>query len=157
MAQIIQPPRSYDNARAGTKYNRSGSTGTNFEMLGWVFMRVTGIALLVLIFVHLYVNLMVGDGVQAIDFGFVAGKWADPFWQMWDLTMLWLAMLHGTNGVRTVINDYADEDSTRFWLKVILYSTTVVIVLLGTLVIFTFNPCPAAADPSLLPSFCPAG
>ena len=49
-----------------------------------------------------------GDGITAIDFGFVAGKWADPVWMFWDLAMLWLAMLHGTNGVRTIINDYAD-------------------------------------------------
>ncbi len=43
-----------------------------------------------------------------------------PFWQVWDLLMLWLAMLHGTNGMRTVINDYAERDTTRFWLKVLL-------------------------------------
>ena len=35
--------------------------------------------------------------------------------------MLWLAMLHGTNGVRTIINDYAEKDGTRMWLKTVLY------------------------------------
>ena len=75
----------------------------------WLFMRLSGVVLVVLIFGHLSVNLMVGEGIHAIDFGFVAGKWADPFWQVWDLAMLWLAMLHGTNGVRTIINDYAEE------------------------------------------------
>ena len=47
------------------------------------------------------------------DFGFVAGKWASPFWQIWDLLMLWLAMLHGTNGLRTIIMDYAEKPRTR--------------------------------------------
>lgn len=156
MAQAIQPPRSYDNTKGGVKYNRNSGSKSNFEMFGWLFMRMSGIVLVVLIFVHLYVNLMVGDGIQAVDFGFVAGKWADPFWQVWDLAMLWLAMLHGTNGVRTIINDYAEKDSTRFWLKMILFAASAVIIVLGTLVIFTFNPCPPGAAAELLPSFCSA-
>jgi len=110
----------------------------------------------VLIFGHLFVNLMVGEGIHAIDFGFVAGKWADPFWQVWDLAMLWLAMLHGTNGVRTIINDYAEKTSTRRWLKTVLYAAAVVIILLGTLVIFTFNPCPVVNGVALPGGFCPA-
>ena len=60
---------------------------------------------------------MLGGGITALDFGFVAGKWANPLWQVWDLLMLWLAMLHGANGLRTIINDYAEKDQTRFWLK----------------------------------------
>ncbi len=51
-------------------------------------MRVSGVFLVVLIFGHLFVNLMVGDGIQAIDFGFVAGKLANPFWQWWDFFLL---------------------------------------------------------------------
>jgi succinate dehydrogenase / fumarate reductase membrane anchor subunit len=104
-------------------------------------MRLSGVALIVLIFGHLFANLMLGDGISGIDFGFVAGKWADPVWMFWDLAMLWLAMLHGTNGVRTIINDYAEKPATRVWLKGILYVATIVIVVLGTLVIFTFDPC----------------
>lgn len=156
MASTIQAPRSYDNSKEGVKYNRNRGKGSNFEMFGWLFMRLSGILLIVLIFVHLYVNLVAGDGIQAVDFGFVAGKWADPLWQVWDLTMLWLAMLHGTNGVRTIINDYAEKSGTRFWLKMVLYAATVVILVLGTLVIFTFEPCPVNAAAELLPSFCSA-
>jgi succinate dehydrogenase / fumarate reductase membrane anchor subunit len=70
--------------------------------------------------------------------------------------MLWLAMLHGTNGVRTIINDYAEKDSTRRWLKTVLYSATVVIIVLGTLVIFTFDPCPVVDGVPLPGGFCPA-
>ena len=42
--------------------------------------------------------------------------------------------------MRTVINDYAERANTRFWLKVLLVAATVFTVLLGTLVIFTFDP-----------------
>ena len=76
-------------------------------------MRASGVLLLVLVFGHLFVNLMLGEGIHGIDFAFVAGKWASPFWQTWDMLMLWLAELHGFNGVRTIINDYTEKDRTR--------------------------------------------
>ncbi|WP_166846271.1 succinate dehydrogenase hydrophobic membrane anchor subunit [Isoptericola sp. BMS4] len=145
---VIAEPRS--------PYARRKTTRGNFELYSWVFMRASGVLLLVLIFGHLFVNLMVGEGVHAIDFGFVAGKWASPFWQIWDLLMLWLAMFHGTNGVRTIINDYAQRDATRGVLKVLLYLAFTIVVVLGTLVIFTFDPCPAGAPADLLPSICSA-
>ncbi|MCH8560232.1 succinate dehydrogenase hydrophobic membrane anchor subunit [Nesterenkonia sp. LB17] len=154
-AQGIEAPRS---GRIDPKYLRSGSSKSgSFEMAAWVFMRVSGAALVVLIFVHLAVNLLVGEGIHQIDFGFVAGKWANPVWQFWDLAMLWLAMLHGGNGMRTIINDYAEKDSTRMWLKSILYLSVIVIIVLGTMVIFTFEPCLLDNSGQLLessPSFC---
>jgi succinate dehydrogenase / fumarate reductase membrane anchor subunit len=121
---------------------RSGRTGsrTNFEMYSWVFMRMSGLALVVLVIGHLVIMNVVDGGVQRIDFGFVAGRWASPFWRTWDLATLWLAELHGTNGLRTVINDYAVRDTTRFWLKMLLYASACLVLLLGTLVIFTFDP-----------------
>jgi len=114
-------------------------------------MRGSGLLLVVLVFGHLYVNLMVGKGIQAVDFGFVAGKWANPFWQVWDLAMLWLAQLHGTNGLRTIVNDYATRQGTKFALKTLLYFASAVIIVLGTLVIFTFDPC---IDPESTLSVC---
>ena len=163
MTATIQSPRSgkpgsgkHSSGKIQPKYRRTGGSKGNFEMLAWLFMRLSGVVLVVLIFGHLTVNLLVGEGIHAIDFGFVAGKWADPFWQFWDLAMLWLAMLHGTNGVRTIINDYAERDATRLWLKIVLYAATTVIIILGTLVIFTFNPCPVANGVQLPGGFCPA-
>ena len=137
----IPKPRSPYKAR---------KTG-NFELNSWLFMRGSGLLLVVLVFGHLFVNLMVGKGVHAIDFAFVAGKWANPFWQVWDLAMLWLAELHGMNGLRTIINDYATKQQTRFWLKTALYFSAFIVLVLGTLVIFTFDPC---IDPSSTLEVC---
>ncbi|MPZ94704.1 MAG: succinate dehydrogenase [Propionibacteriales bacterium] len=114
---------------------------SNFEQNSWLFMRFSGVLLVVLVLGHLFINLMRGEGIHAIDFAFVAGKWTNPFWQTWDLMMLWLAELHGVNGLRTIINDYAERDTTRFWLKSLLYLSAVFVLVLGTLVIFTFDPC----------------
>ena len=131
--------------------------GINLEKWGWIYMRASGIVLLVLIFGHLFVNLVAGEGVKAIDFAFVAGKLADPFWVVWDTLLLWLALIHGANGMRTLVNDYATKPLPRRVLLGAILASTAVLLLLGTLVIYTFDPCPAV-DPSqleLLPSFCP--
>jgi succinate dehydrogenase / fumarate reductase membrane anchor subunit len=136
---------------------RSGhGRGTNWEKWGWIFMRASGILLIVLIFGHLFVNLVLGQGIKAIDFAFVGGKWSDPFWQVWDCLMLWLALLHGTNGMRTIVNDYVRGRTLSIIFKTALAAATVVLLILGTLVTFTFDPCPAGAPASLLPSFCAA-
>jgi succinate dehydrogenase / fumarate reductase, membrane anchor subunit len=44
------------------------------------------------------------------------------------------------HGLRTIINDYTRRDATRFWLKSLLYTATTIVIALGTLVIFTFDP-----------------
>ena len=130
--------------------------GVNWEKWGWIYMRAFGVVLIVLIFGHLFMNLMVGDGVKAIDFGFVGGKWADPFWQWWDVLMLWLALIHGANGMRTIVNDYTSPGLVQRALKGALLLSAIVLIVLGTLVVFTFDPCPAGSPADLLPSFCPA-
>ena len=116
-------------------------TGVNWEKLGWMYMRVSGVVLVVLIFGHLFVNLMVGDGIHAIDFAFVAGKYATPFWQWWDFLMLFLGLIHGANGMRTITNDYVVNATAR---KILIWAIGLaagILIVLGTLVIFTFDPC----------------
>ena len=112
----------------------------NFEKNAWMFMRLSGIVLVVLVLGHLFIMNILDGGAHRINFAFVAGRWASPFWQLWDLTTLWLAMLHGANGLRTIINDYASRERTRLALKGLLYAATFLTIALGTLVIFTFDP-----------------
>jgi succinate dehydrogenase / fumarate reductase membrane anchor subunit len=128
--------------------------GINLEKWGWLWMRFSGVLLVGLIFGHLFVNLFLGDGISQIDFAFVAGKLSDPFWQWYDFFLLTLALTHGANGMRTIINDYVATPSVRRILQASLLSSTAVLIILGTLVIFTFDPCPAGADPELVASFC---
>jgi succinate dehydrogenase / fumarate reductase membrane anchor subunit len=150
MTSTIETPRS-PYSRAPRK------RGVNWEKWGWIYMRASGVVLVVLIFGHLFVNLMIGKGVDALNFAFVAGKLATPFWQIWDVLMLWLALIHGGNGMRTIVNDYASNRLVRRIFKGALIASTVLLILLGTLVIYTFDPCPAGSPAELLPSFCPAG
>src|SRR5512144_572513 len=108
-----------------SRTGRQGRTArTNFELYSWLFMRGSGLLLVFLVLGHLLVMNILDGGVHRINFAFVAGRWSSPFWQTWDLLQLWLAELH----------------STRFWLKMLLYTSAVVVLFLGTLVIFTFDP-----------------
>ncbi len=125
---------------ADPRATRASGRTSNVERYSWLFMRVSGLVLVFLVLGHLLIMNILDGGVQRINFGFVAGRWSSPFWQMWDLLQLWLAMLHGANGMRTVINDYAEREKTRFWLRTLLAVATVFILILGTLVIFTFDP-----------------
>jgi succinate dehydrogenase / fumarate reductase membrane anchor subunit len=59
---------------------------------------------------------------------------------VWDLLLLWLAQLHGGNGIRTIIDDYSRKNITRFWLNALLTVSMVFTLMLGTYVLMTFNP-----------------
>jgi succinate dehydrogenase / fumarate reductase membrane anchor subunit len=146
--ETIPAPRS--------SYAPAKKRRVNWEKWGWIYQRVSGLLLVVLIFGHLFVNLVAGNGVRAIDFAFVAGKWADPFWVVWDTLLLWLALIHGANGMRTITNDYARNPMLRRLILLAILAATVVLLVLGTLVIYTFDPCPANAVAGSLPDFCPA-
>lgn len=110
-----------------------------FEKYAWLFMRFSGAALVLLALGHLFIGLIWQNGVYRIDFNYVAQRWASPFWQTWDLLMLWLAQLHGGNGMRTIIADYSRKDSTKFWLNTLLALSVAFTLVLGTYVLLTFD------------------
>jgi len=130
--------------------------GVNLEKWGWLFMRGSGVVLIVLIFGHLFVNLMVGEGIHALDFAFIAGKFATPFWQWWDVLMLWLALMHGGNGMRTIVNDYVTNEKVRKALVWAIGLAAGLLIVLGTLVVFTFDPCLGVTESSTLWDTCVA-
>lgn len=128
-------PASLDNPRSPRR-----AKSRNFEKNAWLFMRFSGLALIFLTLGHMFIMLAWDDeGVHRIDAAFVADRWASPFWRIWDLCMLWLAQLHGGNGVRTVIADYTRKDSTRFWLNCLLGLSILLILVLGTFALLTFD------------------
>ena len=129
-------PASLDNPRSP----RRPTAMPNFEKYAWMFMRFSGVVLVFLVLGHLFIGLMWENGVYRIDFNYVAQRWASPVWHIWDLVMLWLAQLHGGNGMRTIINDYARKDATRFWLNTLLAVSMLIVLTVGTYTLITFNP-----------------
>ena len=137
MAVATRPPQPRE--RRGT-YTGTRPASGSIELWTWFFMRISGIVLVVLVLGHFTIVHVLGDGVDRVDFAFVSGRWSSPFWQTWDWTMLFLGMLHGANGMKVVIEDYVRRPGARAALKSTLYLVTFILILLGTLVILTFDP-----------------
>lgn len=113
---------------------------SSFEVWSWFFMRISGIILLFLVLIHLYIMHLIGEGVERVDFDFVASRWAHVGWKTFDWTMLFLALLHGANGLRVIIDDYVTSPARRTVIKAILYTATGILLIMGTAVLVTFNP-----------------
>ena len=112
---------------------------SGIELYAWVFMRLSGVLLLGLALVHLF-YMHVLNNVAVIDFQFVARRYATPFWRTFDLMMLWLALLHGLNGLRNVVNDYVRARGWRLAWLASIYVIAFVFLALGSIVILTFEP-----------------
>jgi succinate dehydrogenase / fumarate reductase, membrane anchor subunit len=135
MQRSYDRPPGLDNPRAP---RRAGGM-PNFEKYAWLFMRFSGVALVFLALGHLFIMLIWDGGVYRIDFNYVAQRWASPFWQIWDMALLWLAMIHGANGMRTIIGDYARKNTTKFYLNSLLLLATGFTLVLGSYVLVTFD------------------
>ncbi len=113
---------------------------SSFEVWSWFFMRISGIILLFLVLIHLFIMHVMDEGVERVDFGFVAARWNSVGWKAFDWVLLFLALLHGANGIRIIIDDYIGSPGPRTAVKGTLYAVTTVLMILGTAVIVTFDP-----------------
>ncbi len=122
------------------KHFPSRTSSSSREVWSWFFMRISGLLLVLLALGHLAIMHVLNGGVDRIDFDFVAARWHGLFWRSYDWLLLALALLHGANGARVVIEDYVRRDGWRVGLKALLYTATFIFLGLGTLVIITFSP-----------------
>lgn len=139
VAPVRAPDRDRPASLGSPRAPRRHATG-RLEKYTWIFMRVSGAVLVFLVLGHLFIMLMWQNGVYRIDFNFVAQRWHSPFWQMWDLLLLWLAELHGGNGLRTIIGDYTRTDRSRFALLTVLVVAMAFTLVLGSYVLVSFDP-----------------
>lgn len=102
-------------------------------------MRISGVVLLGMALVHLAIMHVISN-IEVIDYQFVARRFMTPFWRTYDFVMLWLALIHGLNGVRTLIEDYVSARGWRVVSLASLYLLGFVFLTLGSLVILTFHP-----------------
>ncbi len=107
------------------------------ELWAWLFMRVSGVVLLALALGHLFI-MHVFNSIHEIDYNFVAARYLSWFWRGYDLLMLWLAMIHGLNGMRTLADDYL-KGARRTFVVACLYIGGLLFLILGTWVVVVFK------------------
>lgn len=109
---------------------------SKFELYAWLFMRVSGILLIFMALFHLW-QMHIQTPIDDVTWQFVADRFTTPFWRIYDLVMLWLALLHGLNGLRIVIDDYLSGG-----VRVVLFALAVVIgfvlLLVGSYTLVSF-------------------
>lgn len=130
MTATLEPPRTQ-----GERVTRRPRQ--NFETWSWFFMRVSGLVLLFLALTHFAITHIVNDVVET-DTEFVAARWDNPLWRMFDWALLALALLHGLNGLRWIIDDYVRRPAARATVKAVLYSVSGALFAYGTFTIVTY-------------------
>jgi succinate dehydrogenase / fumarate reductase membrane anchor subunit len=111
------------------------------EAWSWAFMRLSGLALLFLALIHFSITHIINDVVET-DYDFVAERWHNPAWRLFDWLLLVLALGHGVNGLRWIVDDYVRSPSRNRAVKGVLYGLTGVLLVVGTLTILAFPARP---------------
>ncbi len=111
---------------------------SNLELYWWVFMRISGVVLIFLLLGHMWMNAVMVS-LNEIDYDYVAKRLSQTTWKVYDWLILALALLHGGNGLRYVLDDWIRNPGVRFWAKVVLYSLIGFLFFLGSLSLFNHD------------------
>ena len=139
MTTIARRPRTIYTNPSRAARPRPEASGR--ERFWWYFMRLSGLALVILALGHMFImHVLVEITGGEIDFAFVQSRWGTPFWRIYDLLLLLLAFIHGVNGARIVIGDYVTNRTGRSLVIGILLAISAIWLVLGMAVIAFFDP-----------------
>jgi succinate dehydrogenase / fumarate reductase, membrane anchor subunit len=111
----------------------------NFERYAFLFMRLSGVALLFLAVGHMVIQHLVRD-VHNLTLLVVADVWSSWGWRLYSLLLLFFAASHGINGLRYVLEDYIHNPRTMQRINVGLLVFLVVTIFWSAVAIFAFDP-----------------
>jgi succinate dehydrogenase / fumarate reductase, membrane anchor subunit len=141
MTATRQPRTIYTNP---SRAARPLPTASRSERFWWFFMRISGLALVILALGHMFImHVLVELTGDEIDFAFVQSRWGTPFWRIYDLLLLVLAFVHGVNGARIVVADYVVNRTARSFAIGVLLVLAGIWLILGIAVIALFDPSTA--------------
>ncbi|MBI3158681.1 MAG: succinate dehydrogenase [Chloroflexi bacterium] len=106
----------------------------NYETTAWKWMRYSGVLLVPLVWIHVAIQDVI-VGVHNIDINYVALRWANIGWQVYDILLLAFTFAHGMNGLRQVSFDFFQSDKARRNLSWIIFVAWLVISFIGAMAI----------------------
>lgn len=110
----------------------------NLERFSYLFMRFSGIALLVLAVGHMMIQHVLNSSGN-LTLQFVADQWNSWGWRTYDMFLLVFAIAHGTNGLRFVLEDYIHGEKWHNVIKIALAVFVVATILWAGYAIATFD------------------
>ncbi len=125
----------------------------NLDYMMWVFTRLSGLSLILLVVIGISAGLLMGARSQ-MDLGTLMRwtffpnsnhvldseipdlyLWANGFWQIMQILVLFFAATHGFNGLRVVLEDYSLSGFWQVFLRFLILLLWIFSVLVGIYVI----------------------
>jgi len=125
----------------------------NLDYMMWVFTRLSGLSLILLVVIGISAGLLMGARSQ-MDLGTLMRwtffpnsnhvldseipdlyLWANGFWQIMQILVVFFAATHGFNGLRVVLEDYSLSGFWQVFLRFLILLTWIFSVLVGIYVI----------------------
>jgi succinate dehydrogenase / fumarate reductase membrane anchor subunit len=117
--------------------------GNRRELAIWTLMRLSGLALFVLVLSHYIILHVFHDPADQTAEWIGQFRWNSTFWRVYDWTMLTLVLFHAFMGMRIVIGDVLGGRA-RTIVMWVLYTLAVMLFVMGTQVVLTLpNVVPA--------------
>jgi succinate dehydrogenase / fumarate reductase membrane anchor subunit len=123
---------------------RKVSVQSNFERNAFLFMRLSGVLLIVLALGHLIIQHVLNSSSN-LTIVFVAEQWNFWGWKVYDLLLLVFAYFHGINGFRNILGDYIHSPKAMKIISILLIIFSLITVLWAAYAIASFNPTAALA------------
>jgi len=129
--------------------------GLNFEMLMWMFTRLSALAMYALILFAIIGALIMGARTQmnmadVLRWGFMPNSshvqstdvpdlapWASPFWKITGSLLLLVAVAHGVHGLVVIADDYITSKTGRNIARIISIIMVISFSAMGLFIIWT--------------------
>ncbi len=106
----------------------------NYETTAWKWMRYSALLLIPLAWIHVILQDVI-VGVHRIDLNYVALRWANVGWRIYDIALVAFAFAHGMNGLRQILAEYFPSPKARQTLGWILLALWFVITAIGVVAV----------------------
>jgi succinate dehydrogenase / fumarate reductase membrane anchor subunit len=111
----------------------------NSERYAWLFMRLSGVAMLVLAVGHMVIQHVLNSSTN-LTLQFVAVQWSSWGWKVYDILLLWMAIPHGIRGLFNILSDYIHNSGLRRLIGLGLGLFVIATVIWATIAIALFDP-----------------
>jgi succinate dehydrogenase / fumarate reductase membrane anchor subunit len=112
---------------------------SDLERYAFLFMRLSGVALLVLAVGHMLIQHVFNSSAN-LTIQFAAQQWRAWGWKVYDMLLLIFAFVHGINGLRYVLEDYIHNRGLIKAINIFLVIFTIMTLLWAGIAIALFDP-----------------